>query len=205
MKDSHKAIATFIVLAITFILVFASVSFWVLTTKQPFFITYPPANTTYTDGNYTQSLHLSVQAVPTVVNGITAVTSIIVAFTGGYIGIMLRELPDNTEADKTFRIFLMIFVPLSIGIIIVLDIIGYINLVEGGILFPSALLDVIGGLLWALLILLGTFIFVGFRLDKQQKSNSFAKCQSLILPKSIDSVNKNNEDSEDNSERQKQI
>lgn len=167
--------------AIALVLLYLWVAFWVLPNSQ-FFIAYPPANTTYTNANFTAALHLSVQTVPSVLNGVTAVTSIIVAFTGVYIGFVLREIPNNTKRDRAIRIFLMVLVPFSILSILLLDFYAYVYLLIGGIWFSTAILFDLSGFLWGSLILVGLFIFVNFRLNEQEGKEASIECQSSGLP-----------------------
>lgn len=166
MENSKKAGILFGIVVIVFAGVYLWIDFWVLPNAQ-FFITYPPMNTTYTDANYTSALHLSVQTVPTVVNGITTLTGILIGFSGAIIGIVIREIPNRTRRDRTFRRYLMVVLPISVLVILILDLYGYVYLFLGGIWFTTAILYVFAGLLWASVLLIGLFISVSYRLDEQ--------------------------------------
>jgi hypothetical protein len=168
MENSSKA---FYLVVILFVGVFLWLVFW-LPSNMPIFNTYPPANTTYTAANSTEAFRLSVQTVPTVVNGITTVTSIIVGFSGALTGIILRGRPKEAKQDNRARRFLMVGVPVSIGIIILLDFFAYAYLLMGGVWFQTALLSVLSGLLWALFVLIGIFIYIGFRLNEEKSESA---------------------------------
>ncbi len=176
MQNFTKALVFFIIVAIIFGFIIAWVAFW-LPQNTHLFVTYPPANTTYTSENCTAAFYLSVQTVPTVINGITTATAIMVGFTGSIIGIVIHEFPKETRQDRKFRIFIMVLLPLLFVFVLILDFWGYVWLLEGGALFASAITSILTGFLLAMLILIGLFIFVGYRLDDDER-----KIQGNVSP-----------------------
>lgn len=171
MQNLDKAFAFFIIVAIIFGLVIVWVTFS-LPSNIHLFTTYPPANTTYSPENSTGAFYLSVQTVPTVLNGITTATAIIIGFSGTIIGIVIHEFPKETKKDRKFRIFIMVLFPLLFIFVLTLDFWGYVWLLEGGTLFVSAITNMISGFLLAMLILIGLFIFIGFKFDEQEEESS---------------------------------
>ena len=115
-------------------------------------------------------LHLSLQTVPTVINGVTTATSIIIGFSGTLIGLLLHEMPKKKKQDKKARMFLLVGVTFAFALIILQDFQAFVFLLMGGAGFLFALELVLSGLLTALLVLVGIFIFIGFRLGEQEET-----------------------------------
>ena len=130
-----------------------------------------PSNTTVTivDGNVVFA-KIALQSIPTVINGITSSTSIIVAFSGAVIGFMIREL---FQSDKKARIaffgVLLIFTYIFMYLFWV-----YTFLATG--LIDLALRWSLDGLLLSLLIFVWTMLLGFYRLD-MQKERKFDKTE----------------------------
>ncbi len=92
------------------IVAFVVVLYWAWTVK--FQIDYANDNAVNsTEAQKIAQTMIQAQTVPTIINGITTATSIIVAFSIGLIGIMFRGLfKDNQRAKEVFVIFAVLFV-----------------------------------------------------------------------------------------------
>jgi hypothetical protein len=117
------------------------------------------------DGNVVFA-KVGLQNIPTLINGITTSTSIIVAFSGGFIAYMLRELFQTDRKAKiaffgVFFSFIYVFAYLFWV---------YIFLATGAI--DVALRWSLDGLLLSLLILVGAALLGYYRFDNPQEKKS---------------------------------
>ena len=118
-----------------------------------------PSNATVIikDGNV-EFAKIALQNIPTLINGITTSTSIIVAFSGAVIGFMIRELFQSDKKAKlaffgVFFAFIYIFMYLFWV---------YVFLATGGV--DLALRWSLAGLLLSMLIFVGTMLLGNYRL-----------------------------------------
>jgi hypothetical protein len=69
-----------------------------------------PINFDYTGNNTYTKVELSAQTVPTVINGIIASTSVIIAFSGAVVGLMYRDIVSKSDvAGAVTFIILLLF------------------------------------------------------------------------------------------------
>jgi hypothetical protein len=136
-----------------------------------------PSNNTIISGelpsNYNVSLwivdghimlaKIPLQNVPTVINGITTSTSVIVGFTGTIIGLMVKEIFKN---DKKMRRAL-IYVSFFVGITFVYLFLVYLFLVGG--LLEFALRTAVVGFLATLLVFVLTVSLGIYRMTKSDE------------------------------------
>lgn len=144
------------------------IGFW-LPSHVQIFLTYPPSNVTYAATNRTSSLYLSVQTVPTLLNGVTTATSIVAGFTGTIIGVVYRKLSKETRKDRVFRGFIITVIPILFALVLIFDFFGYIYLLQGGVWFLTAIDLILSAFILALLIFVSFFILIGVRLNEQDE------------------------------------
>lgn len=123
-----------------------------------------PSNTTVTiiDGNVVFA-KVGLQNIPTIINGITTSTSIIVAFSGGVIAYMIRELfQTDRKAKIAFFVVFFAFIYVFVYLFWV-----YIFLATGVI--DTALRWSLDGLLLSMLIFIGIMLLGYYRIDKLQE------------------------------------
>jgi uncharacterized membrane protein len=65
--------------------------------------------------NFFLPIKIDVQAIPTLVNGITSSTSIIIAVLGVIIGIMFREMDRDDQKAKDFYVTAMLVLVIPLG------------------------------------------------------------------------------------------
>ena len=112
----------------------------------------PPSNGT---------IQISVQTVPTVINGVTTVTSIVVGFSATLVGIVAHEILGHDERDERVRKYMIGGILFLFPSILLLDFGAYLNLLVGGASgFMTAIIYVLDGFLLALLVLVGIFISI---------------------------------------------
>ena len=120
----------------------------------------PPSNLTVAiiDGNVVFA-KVGLQNIPTLINGITASTSIIVAFSSGIIAYMFRELFPNDRKAK------IAFFGISISFIYIFTYLFWVYVLLAIGLIDTALRWSLDGLLLSTLIFIGTILLGYYRLD----------------------------------------
>jgi len=187
----------------TFIGLMLFVMFW-LPPNIHIDITSPPSNTTYTVANSTDALHISVQTVPTVINGITTATSIIFAFSGTLVGLVARELLKDNERDKRMREYLIGGILFLFPLILLLFFGAYLNLLIGGLGFIIALEYAFVGLLLALLVLVGLFITI-WLINEEHRSRAREPAQNRVDSPPATTEPNNKKPDEPNKEHEKNV
>jgi hypothetical protein len=107
---------------------------------------------------------ISLQNVPTIINGITASTSIIVGFSGAVIGIVIRELFQNDKKAREYFLGVLALFIYTFGF----QFWVYSLLVSGAV--DWALRWSLSGLLLSLLIFGLTIIVTSYRIEVQKKN-----------------------------------
>ena len=123
-----------------------------------------PSNSTVTiiDGNVVFA-KVGLQNIPTLINGITTSTSIIVAFSGGIIAYMLRELFPNDRKAK------IAFFGISVSFIYIFSYLFWVYIFLATGVVDTALRWSLDGLLLSMLIFVGTVLLGYYRLDNAQE------------------------------------
>jgi hypothetical protein len=138
---------------------------------------------------YGNTYELKFETVPTLINGITAVTSIIIGFSGAMVGLVYRE--DFTKDKKVKKRLLALafysVVPLTILLLV------YHSLTFGA--FEFAMKWALFALILALADFVISMLAIFYRLDKQSKPESESKENQSPIPehaneKSIQKDNK---------------
>lgn len=98
--------------------VFLFVTFWVQLLLNPQIDTTGAANASaiiiHSWLGDTISAKIAIQTVPSIINGITASTSIIIAFSGAVIGIMFRDVFKNDRKARTFLLVVIFYFALPL-------------------------------------------------------------------------------------------
>lgn len=138
----------FIVVAIVFIGFILFIHLWL------------PSNIKIVASTNSTVLAISTQTVPTIINGVTTATSIIIGFSGALVGLVAREILKNDEKDRKMREYMIGTLLFLFPIILLIDFGAYFNLLIGGYGFMVAIQWVLSGFLLALLLLVGIFILI---------------------------------------------
>lgn len=126
----------------------------------------PPANVSYVIVNGTLFLaKISIQTVPTIINGISTATSLIIGFTGTAIGLMYKELFRNDKKMKSALISLIFVIGSSSFFYFFLV---YTFLING--LLVIALRTSMIGFLLTLLLFFEVLLLAFFRLAKKSET-----------------------------------
>jgi uncharacterized membrane protein YqjE len=116
-------------------------------------------DTASTSSNAT--FQISVQSVPTVINGIATVTSIVVGFTAAVVGLVVREILGHGEKEEKLRRYMIGGLLFLFPSILLLDFWAYINLLMGEEWrFVLAITTSLEAFVLALLVLVSIFILV---------------------------------------------
>ncbi len=150
-----------IIVSITFI----GTTIWVQFALNPQIDTTGASNGTITVFGNTWRIAIPFQTVPTIINGITASTSIIIAFSGAFIGIMFREIFKDDKESKTILlgVLLLFSTPLAYQYVV------YTYLALG--FLDWALRWSLEGFLLSLTMLILTMILVTRKLDLDKEIN----------------------------------
>jgi glucan phosphoethanolaminetransferase (alkaline phosphatase superfamily) len=104
--------------------------------------------------------------IPTVINGITASTSIVIGFTGVVMGLFYRDVFAKDEKMKSMLMGLTLY--LAIPIAYLLTVYAWLVVVD----FDSSLKIAFTGLILSLFIFIFMLFFVGYNLEKNQQRQS---------------------------------
>ncbi len=115
--------------------------------------------------------------VPTIVNGITASTSLVLGFSGLIIGLLLREVFSKDENARSFLISIAFF--FAIPIIYLFSV--YFWLVLGD--FNSALKTAFAGLVVASFAFIVILLFTGYRIELYEKKKKQQTSLDSFSPK----------------------
>lgn len=132
------------------------------------------ANTPYNVTIFGNSYMLSFDSIPTVINGITASTSIIIGFTGAIIGILFGLFKDDDDT-KQILLFLAFFelVPLFALFSVYMSLLsGYLELT-----LKMALIALLYSLIDIAIVMIGSFIRFYRRRTSTTPSNSLPLSQ----------------------------
>jgi hypothetical protein len=170
-----KASSLLIPVVIGFTVIALIVAAWII---FPFGIQIPidasslPANSTViVDGHILRAV-IPIQTIPSIINGLTTATAIIVGFAGTMIGFMVKDYFKNDKKGKNLLYFLSTWVIIIFGYLFVV----YLFLTAGVI--EIALRLSLFGLILALVIFVCIIIFGVYRVAKQEEAISINSVKS---------------------------
>lgn len=126
-------------------------------------VTNGQKNTTRVDDGIVVFAEVSLQSIPTVINGITASTSIIIGFIGVMIGLLYREVFFKEEKTRTLLLYVAFFMGIPLA---------YLSLVYNFLIIgwlDTALRMALAGLILSIFVFVLISLYVGFRMDEKEK------------------------------------
>jgi hypothetical protein len=176
VKNVTLAIVLFSTVAVTFLVLGVYNVLW--------FPTFIHINT---NGNATESARIyeiSIQTIPSIVNGLTTVTGILVGFSATVLGIVVRDILKDSDKDQKIRNYLVSVILFTFPLVLIMDYGAYTSLlVGGGFEFRLSLDLVLNGFLTALLDLIGIFIII-WLIVEERKAKKIPLSQPIVQPTS---------------------